>query len=1019
MAFFQRYLLPLTPSAIKAGQSAALCLDTRALGDFDPTHSRIKLRLRGNVALHPSWMYEGGLPFYYRDIDDSLTAETHHSAYALKLTAHGEPWPRRAYNKIPCPPKINSQYPVPEGGGPWTFSLWVKAEGLEVRGCASVTFDLWSKREDRSPRDINDPPDLQRTLSLPTGTTDWQQLTCPIPLDETTAAILVTVALEDADGTLLLEDLQLTNRLGFNILPPIAPANRYLECFNWFGENLSHKEWTDLEVRVNGGAPQVTQLFQRCFRGSENEFELRGLRLGENTIQLTNASAYREPLPWNLEQAELLVEKIAPVRIAWCPETAVRGRTFGVLLKTYAPEMQVEITATAGLSAPKRVLLQEPGLHVLSVQAGEAGGQKSLTLRVGTYTETAVISRIVDRADDGVLVGSGDAIYVPQELEQMEDFLIWYLENGLGNLLTFRPVYRWSGTRTCNEAMWRKLVPILNGLGLHYCLMFDGRELPGINANPTKAMLAGPGFVGVQAHERDGALYYWLQRKSWPNDILFEELSHHILRHPDFPRYHLPITYQGDDTYFCFSPHMADQKAAAEQFVSRARVLLEGMKRHTGPSVLFKYFFQAGLEVGGAELMYGPMEVVLAALRGASTAYHRDIFTAHLAVQWGTTPHDTPERYRRYQLALYISYLQGVSHINTEEGLYRQEEFFAVWDRFSEPVRRHQQVERSFVEYVNTHTRRGKLHRGIALLHGQYDGWACFCRREAWAQTGPQWAFAAPEESWDLIRVFYPDSVLDAIYRHPCPAAPQGYYSRTPYGPVDILPVEAEEAVLDSYEALAFLGWNTADEGQIDRLTHYVSQGGTLVLGWPHLFTDTDRETVLRGGGHPLDAARLTGVRLLGFAETENGATLGNVTLAPDVTVLEERSGQPLLLCRKLGRGRVYFVNAREYPAEPAVRPWYERLLTQLGREEAAREKQKGFMESADTVQSCIYETEDGTRTIYAINTDWWSSDKTTATATLWLGEQSWPVELRRGKIHAFTVTGSTVRAEEETEEAT
>ena len=39
----------------------------------------------------------------------------------------------------------------------------------------------------------------------------------------------------------------------------------------------------------------------------------------------------------------------------------------------------------------------------------------------------------------------------------MEDFLIWYLENGLGNMLTFRPVYRWSGTRECNEAMWRHI----------------------------------------------------------------------------------------------------------------------------------------------------------------------------------------------------------------------------------------------------------------------------------------------------------------------------------------------------------------------------------------------------------------------------------------------------------------------------------------------------------------------------------------------------------------------------------
>ena len=54
----------------------------------------------------PSWMYEGGLPFLYRDIDDALTAETHHSRFALELSARGESWPRRAHYKIQCPPKI-------------------------------------------------------------------------------------------------------------------------------------------------------------------------------------------------------------------------------------------------------------------------------------------------------------------------------------------------------------------------------------------------------------------------------------------------------------------------------------------------------------------------------------------------------------------------------------------------------------------------------------------------------------------------------------------------------------------------------------------------------------------------------------------------------------------------------------------------------------------------------------------------------------------------------------------------
>lgn len=1014
MPFQERWKLPVEPCVLKAGQQVGLTFDTGDLPGLELSDSRVKLRLRGDVALHPSWMYEGGLPFYYRDIDDALTPETHHSRFALKLSAGGEDWPRRAHYKIQCPPKINSQYPVPEGGGPWRFTCWVRTEGLRLLpgGCARVAFAHYRRKPGKNIRDINDPADETLTVELPEGSCGWRQMERLLPLGPDSAAMVASIILERARGTVWLEDLRLENALGFNILPPVDRANRYHECFNWYGENLSRKEWTDLALEVNGTRLQAS-LFQRCFRGSENEIELPSgcLRDGANTILLTNVSDYPDPLPYQLKQAELLTERIAPVRIAWRPETVRAGADFGVLLKTYAPGVRVTAETGPGLSAPETLVCPEPGLHVLPVRAGGPGGPQTVAVEAEGWREQVRVERIVEKEDDHVLVGSGDAIYVPQEITEMEDFLVWYLENGLGNMLTFRPVYRWSGTRSCNDAMWRRLADLLNRLGLSYCHMFDGRELPGLNANPTRSSLAGPGFLGCQAHERDGALYYWLQRKFHSSDVFFEELSHQILRHPDHPDYHLPLLYDGEQTYLCFSPTKpGDMREAAEQFVTKARTLLSGMRRHTGPSTLFKYFFQAGLEVGGAELMYGPVEVILAALRGAGSAYGREIFTAHLAVQWGTTPHDTEERYRRYQLALYISYLQGVHHINTEEGLYRMEEFFAVLDRFSEPCRRHQEVERDFLRYVSTHTRRGRLHRGIALLHGAYDGWACFCRRNVWAQEGEEWAFSPAEESWDLINVFYPDSLLDAIYRHPCPAAPQGYYTRTPYGLVDILPVEADAEVMARYPAMAFLGWNTADEGQLERLERYVRQGGTLVLGWPHLLTDVRRADVFGGTPHPIDAHRLTGVRLLEFVR-DGGLTLGRGTLEPGTQVLEERGGLPLLVCNRLGAGRVFFVNALEYPAQAAVRPVYEDLLRMLGEGERERESRRGCLESIDTVESALYDLPEGDRVIYAVNTDWYSQDRTQAEAVLRVGDCAYPVPVRRGMLHAFFVHGDAAAA--------
>ena len=1011
MAFVEKYDLPWERQILKAGESASLHFDTRRIPGLAVENSRVKLRLRGNVQLHPSWMYEGGLPFLYRDIDDALTEETHHSRFALKLKSKGEPWPRRAYCKIQCPPKINTQFPVPQGGGQWYFSCWVRTEGLHVEetGRAAVTFACFQKKDGTDPRNICGEPEKTIAISMPEGSHDWQELTCPIPLREDTAAVLVTIALEKAQGTVYLEDLRLENGLGFNILPPIDQSNRFLECFNWYGENLSQKEWTELELTVNGRTLPAYFLFQRCFRGSENELELpEGILLeGENTILLKNASRYHLPLPYAVEKAELLVEKKAPVRIAWCPEEVSANAGFGVLLKTYSPNVAVRAEGGAELSVPEKALLMEPGLHVLRLRAGNPAIEQVLTLSVGEYRESACIHRIAEKGEDLVFAGSGDAIYVPQDTDQMEDFLIWYLENNLGNMITFRPVYRWSGTRECNEAMWRRMAELLDGLGLHWCHIIDGRELPGLNANPTKEMLAGSGFLGNQAHERDGAFYYWLQRKGHVSDILYEELSHRILKHPDLPGYHPELIYDRENVWFCFSPTAPrDMEEAASQFVGKLRSVLHGVKRHTGPSVLFKYFFQAGLEVGGAELMYGPLEVVLAALRGASAAYGRKEFAAHLAVQWGTTPHDTPERYRRYQLALLVSYLNGVNHINTEEGLYRMEEFFAVLDRYSEACRAHGAVERRFVRYVKTHTRRGELQRSVALLHGRFDGWACFCRRNVWAQNGKKWEFNTPEESWDLIRVFYPDSVLDAIYRHPCPAQPHGYYTRTPYGMVDILPVEAEKTVMGRYGAMAFLGWNSAEEGQLAVLTECVREGGVLVLGWPHLFRDKDRESAIWGEPHPLDALALTGVELLGFRKPEGPGepALGEVILQENAEVVREEKGRPLVIMRKLGRGRVYLVNAREYPASPCVRPVYEDLLRMLGRQETEKRKRLGCVLSEDTVETAEYQEGSGLRRVYAINTDWYSQDKDGAEAVLWMGEEQYPVTIFRDQIHCFTI---------------
>ena len=44
---------------------------------------------------------------------------------------------------------------------------------------------------------------------------------------------------------------------------------------------------------------------------------------------------------------------------------------------------------------------------------------------------------------DGILLGSGDSQYFPAEAESFHRFLTWYVHHGIGNAITFRPIYRW------------------------------------------------------------------------------------------------------------------------------------------------------------------------------------------------------------------------------------------------------------------------------------------------------------------------------------------------------------------------------------------------------------------------------------------------------------------------------------------------------------------------------------------------------------------------------------------------
>lgn len=1015
----------------KRSNTYTVSFDSGELQDT-PEQSRFKLRLRGDVDVQQNWMWEGGYPLLYRDIDDALCTDTHHSQFCLKLdmdTHLGRNYPRRAYCKLPCPLELTPQFEVPGGGiGNWEFSIWAKADNVTLqnatrvlpKGKQGVTLEIWNRVEGLLPTDINRAPEKTLTLEIDGGSYDWKQYKMPVEITTDMAMILVTIYADNSLGCLCLEDPRLCGGNNQQVMPQLTNSNPHHEYLNWMGENISRKEWTKLRPVINGEKLPVAELFQRCHRGCEHEIPLPMgvIKPGVNTIKLCNENEGTSPLPFRIMEVELLSELATPFQVIWFPSRAVLGKNAAILVETCEDNITLTLSASSHeIKFPEAVTFKKAGLHVIKGMAEEYATDIAVTISGNGFAEDYRIERVITRGEDNVITGTSDSIYIPQDdIQLMREFLAWYFENRVGNFISFRPVYRWTGARVLAPEMWEEIRDICTELEIPFCHIIDGRELPGLNANPTKKMLESPYFVGNQGHERDGALYYWRQRRAEGTDLTFHEVSAKRHQHEDYD-YGVPICYTKNGNFLYFDPiSPKDMKQAAEQYIEKSRLFLAGIKRHTGPSVLFKYFFEAGLEVGGAEIMYGPQEIILSALRGASLAYNRKEMAAHLAVQWSSTPHDTVERFRRYQLSLFDCYLQGVNHINTEEGLYRMEELFSVYDRFTEGCKGHLKVQQEFTEFVETHTRRGKMYNPIAILHGRYDGWVCFTRPNVWAHSGEEWKFSQAEESWDLLKLYYPNSKLQALYVHPCPNSPQGFFSKTPYTNVDILPIEAEQRILNQYPFMAFLGYNAATESQLDALYEYVSKGGKLLLTLAHLNTAITREDIIAGEpvfpGDDNDDNNEKLKKLLGCSVKVDGgvaptdARTGVIEELCDTArvIQSSASGQPLVIQNKVLKGEVIWINTAEYPAHPMIRDTYEAYLKQLTLSTIEMEYQKGWMTSSDTVQSGVYLLEDGTRVIYAVNTNWWAADTEKADATLHIGGAEIAVSIPRGVITTVTI---------------
>ena len=277
----------------------------------------------------------------------------------------------------------------------------------------------------------------------------------------------------------------------------------------------------------------------------------------------------------------------------------------------------------------------------------------------------------------------------------------------------------------------------------------------------------------------------------------------------------------------------------------------------------------------------------------------------------------------------------------------------------------------------------------MALIHGRYDGFNGFARDAFWGFTDASDTDA--EKSWNLLSTFYPEGTLgDPTYCHNCPTdKPLGFYASTPIGNIDAIPVENSKEIAGNYKALAFMGYNCADDSDFAYLHSYVENGGKLLLTLAHTTSTTRYEDILAG---KLEYKENVFAFTTGAPELKDKTVNGvSVPVAANLragyeTLLTTDDGAPLVVKYSLGKGEITLFTASAYPAHTAIEPAYRNALASLMNEASADEHV--WAEATQGTQFSVYDRGEETD-VYFLAADWYRAPENMRTATLRIGKNN------------------------------
>lgn len=822
------------------GQLYTLDLD----GNVDLNYN-YKLRVKGEIDVPLYTRTEEEFPLFYRRLKDSvkLNGEEEVLVFSSFNYAHE----RSAY----C--MIREEFPVGEKG---VFSFHLKNQ--VISGNFSIRLEVYYG--EKKTRYYYEECDESYEFVIENGKDDFSSA---IQFKKEVDFVMLKISAIDIEGEAYF-NLPSLLIAGKEFIPSFLSFRG--DCPNWIGEGFSRTEKQHFIVKVNE---------QTIFDGIKIEAQqhLSGVEflIPDNILKETgNVLSIEYGMDNTVDyliSEVMLITMPKKFEILGVSTYQRLGRSFGVLV--YNPlNAPISVQESECLKFIDETKLDNC-ISVLRFLPVKTGKDINVFLKANGEIHTFLLDRISDDIGDKVITGTGDFIYVEQDIDLFYEYLAWYLNNNIGNMLTFRCAYRWGRNEECNDKFWEQALKLLSLLGIYYSLMIDGRELNGLNATPDKSVFEDKYFLGEQTHEWDGSFLYKAQRLNDEEDF-FNQLCSRKIKKYGIQGKKSPVYDKKGVPCFAYASDSADNMLEAYNgFLNGLKdTQSDGATRHTGVTPHFNTLFDAGYDWVGYESLYNSHEILLGAIRGMCKERDKIGFGTHTALQWSTIPANDEKHALRYKISLNMGYMHGATEINTEEGLWTIEQPFVPYDRFSEECIAHRNMQEQFNKYVQTHSRIGKPVHKIAYVLGNLDGMACFSMNSVYGMMGEEWKVNTPEKSWETLHTFFPQATLGAVYCYVgkggekglskeikelfnmCPESYSdvfdyqslGLFSSTPYGSIDV--ISAESSIMKEYELLFFAGWNTCTHRQLELLVDYLESGKTLIMAKPHLFDSIERKQV-------------------------------------------------------------------------------------------------------------------------------------------------------------------------------